>query len=107
MQTAGNLVAVLIKLAAGMKLGHHNFSSTPLWLVLIVILNTGWYATAIINNRNRVIRVNNYRNFRAITRQGLVNRVIENLKNQMVQTCSVGGVSDVHAWTFTNSFETL
>ena len=42
-----------------------------------------------------------------VARQSFVNRVVNHLKNQVMQTGSVRSVANVHAGPFTNSFQTF
>ena len=41
----------------------------------------------------------------AMTRQCFVNRIVDHLENQMMQTGTVRGVADVHARAFANRFK--
>ena len=70
--------------------------------MFVVVFDAGWNTPAVIYNRYRVVRLNNNRDFWAITRQSLINRVVKNLKNQVMKAGSIGGIPDVHAGTFTN-----
>ena len=41
----------------------------------------------------------------AMTGQCFVNRVVDHLKNQMMQTSAIGGIADVHARALANRFK--
>ena len=66
MKTTRNLIAILVKLAARVQLCHNNFCCTALGVMLVIKLNAGGYAAAIVNNRYGIIGLNNNRNFGAI-----------------------------------------
>ena len=87
-----------------MQLGHHNFSRTTLRLVFIIPLDAGRYAATIIANRDRIIRMDGDVDFRAMTSQGLIDRVIQHFKYQMMQTGAVGRIADIHTRSFSNCF---
>ena len=42
-----------------------------------------------------------------MSRQRLIDRVIDDLEHHMMQACSIGGIADVHAWTLTHSLKAL
>ena len=84
METTRNFIAVLVKLTTSVQLGHNDFSGTSFGLVFIVVLNARRYTAAIINNRNRIISLNDNSDLRAVSGQGLINRVIKNFKYKVV-----------------------
>jgi hypothetical protein len=45
--------------------------------------------------------------FRAMTRQRFINRVIDNLENHVMQAGSIISITDVHARTLANRIETF
>ena len=49
-QAARDLVAVLVELAAGMQLGQRNFGSRALGFVLVVVLDAGRNAAAVVDD---------------------------------------------------------
>ena len=90
-QTAGNLVARIVKLAAGVQLGHDHLNGRHAFLGMEVHGN----AAAVVPHGNAVVRMQNDGNVRTIARHGLVNGVIHHLINQMVQAPPVRG-ADIH-----------
>ena len=46
-------------------------------------------------------------NFLAVTRQRLVDGVVDDLENHVVEASAVIGITDVHAGPFSDRFETL
>ncbi len=54
MQTAGNFVGVRIKLAAGVKFSHYDFSGRSFFFLDLV----NWNAATVVDNCDRVIEVN-------------------------------------------------
>ena len=105
MQTTRDLVAVLVELAAGMQFGQRNFGCRTLGLMLVVQLDAGRNASAIVDHRNRVIGMDGDDDIVAMTGECFVNRVVDNLENQMMQTSAIGGIADVHARALANRFE--
>ncbi len=101
MQTAGNLVAVVIKLAAGMQYGHDHFGGgDPFFWVDI-----DWNAAPIILNGNRLVRVNGNGDFVTVPGQGFVNRVVNDFKHHVVQAGTIVSVTNVHARTLADGVQ--
>jgi hypothetical protein len=67
MQASGYLVAVIIKLTAGMKHGHNNFCRRNAF-----IMHFCGNTTAIIRDSNCLIGVNNNTYLRAVSGQSLI-----------------------------------
>ena len=63
-------------------------------------------AAAIVRYRHGIIRIDDHLNGITVAGQGLVNRIVHDLINQMVKA-SAGGRSDVHARPFPNSLQAL
>ena len=84
-QTTRHLVAVLVELATCVQLSQSNLGGTALGLVLVVHLHTGWNATTVVGHADGVVAVDGDHDVIAMTCQGLVNRVVDHLKHQMVQ----------------------
>ena len=107
MQTAGDLVAVVVELAASMKFRQCNFGCRTLRFVFVVELDGCRNATAVIDNAYGVVHVDCDVNLGGVARHGLVNGVVHHFVNEMMQTGAVGDVADVHARTLTNSLKTF
>ena len=102
MQAAGNLVAAVTELTACMQYCHDNLNSRLLFLFHHIHGDT----TAVIDNRNAVILMDNYLDITAVAGQSLVNTVVHNLIHQMVQTAG-GRTADIHSRSFAYSLQAL
>src|SRR6266849_6793308 len=78
---AGNLVSVGVELAAGVKLGHHYFRSGLLFLLHHVDGN----AAAVVDYCDGMVKMNSYFDSVAVSRQGLVNGVVDDFVDQVMQ----------------------
>ena len=79
-QAAGNLIAAITEFTTGVKHSHNYLYSRLLFLFHHIHRDT----TAIIDNRNTVILMDDYLNLSAVTGQGFVNTVVHNLVDKMV-----------------------
>ena len=96
-QTAGDLVGVVVELAACMQRGHDDLGSgVPL------LMHIHRDSAPVVAHRGPAITVQGHHDFMAIAGQGLVDGVIHHLVNHMMQPGSVIGVTDVHSRTFSN-----
>ena len=104
-QTAGDLVVRSVKLAAGMELRQHDLD--------------GWHAfacrqhhvvdrdaTAVVRDRDRVVDVDRYFDALRVAGQRLVNRIIDDLVDEVMQTL-LASRANVHCRTKPNSLEAL
>jgi len=64
----------------------------------------GWDTAAIITDTNGVIRVDSDVYFVAVSSQRLVNRIVDRLKNHVMQAGTVVSVANVHAGAFAHRF---
>ncbi len=90
-QTAGHLVAVGIELAAGVQSREDDLQGTDLGL--LVLLDGD--AAAVVLYAAAPIRLDPHDDAVAVAGQCLVDRVVQHLVNQVVQTAD-GAVADVH-----------
>ena len=81
MQATGNFVTVRVKLAARVQLRHHNFSGGNALLGVLINRN----AAAIVDDGDRVVEVDRDTDLRAMAREMLVNRVIDDFVNEMME----------------------
>src|SRR3989344_5990328 len=98
MQAARDLVALLVKFAAGMQLCHHNLNCRPVQLRMVV----HWYAAAIVYDSGTAVFMQNNPYPVAIACQCLIDGVVYSLIYKMVQPlypCS----ADIHAGPFSYS----
>ena len=100
MEAAGHLVRVLIEFSAGMQDGQNDFGSTLPFFMCV----DGNPSTVVLNS-HRTIRMNHHIDLIAVTCQGLINRVIHDLKHHMMQACAVIGVADIHPRTLFHSLK--
>ncbi len=107
MQTAGDLVAVLVELAARVQFGQRDFGGRALGFVLVVHLHTGRNAAAVVDHTDGVVGVDGDQNVVAVAGQGFVDGVVHHLEHQVVQACAVGRVADVHAGALAHCFQAL
>ena len=89
-QTAGDLVAVVVELAAGVQHGHHDLSGRAPALVLI-----HGDAAAVVDDGHRVVDVDRDVDLIAVAGQRLVDRVVDDLVDQVMQARRTGR-ADVH-----------
>ncbi len=101
-QTAGNLVTILVELTAGVEYGHHDLQGT---LVLLRVHVNRYTATVILYG-NRVILFDMYGYLVAEPCQGLVDRVIYHLIHQVVKTF-LRDITDIHCRAFAHRFQSL
>ena len=88
-----------------MQFGHDNFCCAA--AKLIVFVNVGGNASAIVRNRNRVVWVNRDDDVIAVSRKGFVNGIVQDFKDHVMQACAIARVTDVHAGPLTHRFETF
>ena len=105
MQAAGDLVAVLVELAAGVQFGHHDLRRRP--ALFVVLLDVGGDAAPVVDDRNGVVRMDDDLDVVAVPRQRLVDGVVEHLEYHVMETRAIGGVPDVHAGALANRIEAL
>ena len=100
-QAAGDLVGVLVELAAGVQAGQHDLGGGDAFLGVDI----GGNATAIVAHRDRAIAVQHQLASRGETGLGLIHGVVDDLERHMVQARAIIGVADVHAWSSTHCIE--
>ena len=65
--------------------------------MLVVELDSGRNAAAIVGHRDRAVGVNCDDNVVTVSGQRLVNRVVYHFEHHVMQTGAIGGVANVHA----------
>ncbi len=93
MQAAGDLVGILVELAAGMQLGQHHLGGGDAFLGMDI----GRDAAPVIAHRHAAIAVQDGDDMAGIAGLRLVHRVVDDLEAHMVQAGAVIGVADIHA----------
>ena len=81
-KTSGHLISPSAELAAGVKDRKHNLNSR----LACLFIDPDGNSTAIVYNRDGIIRMNIDSDMRAGTCECLIDRIVDNLINQMVQT---------------------
>ncbi len=106
-KATGDLVAVLVELAAGMQDAHDDFRRSPLRFVLVVEFDADRDTTTVIAHRDRIVGVNGHDDIVAVASQCLVDGIIDNLEHHVMQTGAVGGVADIHSGPLADGFKSL
>ena len=98
-QAAGNLVAVVVELAARVQHGHDHFGSRHVAAELLAHLTVlaGGDATAVVGHGDRAVGVDRHRNVVGVACQRFVDGVVDDFEHHVVQTGAVMDVADVHA----------
>ena len=103
MQAAGDLVAAAVaELAAGVQHGEHDFDGGAALLLHVVHRD----ATAVVDDGDRVVRVDRDGDLGAETGQRLVDGVVDDLVDEVVQAHHAGR-ADVHAGALANRLQAL
>ena len=90
-KTTAHLVAALVELTTGMKDGHYHLQGALMELLMLVDGNT----TAIVLHRDALVGIDGHLNLGAITGHSLVDRVVDSLVDQVMETL-FADVSNVH-----------
>ena len=101
-QSTGGLISTSTKLTTGVENGHNNLQGADAHLLVGVNRNTA----TVIDDFQRVVGMADDYNLCTVTSKRLVNRVIENLLEELVQT-TLAVVSNIHSGTLSNGFQTL
>ena len=102
-QAAGDLVAVVVEFAAGVKDGHDHFGCRTAFFRVDV----GRNAAAVVLDRYRVVRVDGDAHGVGMAGQCFVDRVVEHFEHHVMQAGAVGGVTDIHARALADCVESL
>ncbi len=107
MQTARHLVGVLIEFPARVQLREDDLGGRALRIVIVVALDAGRDAAAIVAHRARPIGVERHDARLRMARENLVDAVIDHLVDHVMQARPVVGIADVHAGTLAHRIEPL
>ena len=102
-QAAGDLVAVLVELPAGVQLGHDHLGGRHAFL----LVDVGGDAAAVVEHGHRAVRVQGHLDDVAEAGQRLVDGVVGDLEHHVVQARAVLGVADIHARTLAHRIQAL
>ena len=101
MQTARDLVGVLVELPAGMELGHDHFSRRD----ALALVDLGRDAPSVVVDGDRAVGIQRDHDLVAEAGQRLVDGVVHHLVDHVMQTRAVIGVADIHARPLAHGIE--
>ena len=99
-QAARDLVGALVELAAGVELGQHDLGGGD----ALGRVHLDRDAAAVVLDRDAAVDVDRDRDARAVPGQRLVDRVVDDLEDEVVQA-PLGGVADVHPGALADGLE--
>ena len=102
-QATGHLVGVVVEFSAGVQHGHDDFGRRAVFF----LVDVGRDATTVVRDGHGFVRVDGHDDAVAEARQGLVDRVVDDLENHVVQARAVIGIADVHAGPLADGLEAL
>ena len=100
-QAAGDLIGVLVELAAGMELGQHHLGRRDAFLNMDV----GRDAAAVVAHRHAAIAVQDGDDMAGIAGLGFVDGIVDDFEAHVVQARPVIGVADIHAGAFADGIQ--
>ena len=100
-QAARHLVAVVVELAAGVQDGQHDLGGR-----LAALVHVDRNAAAVVDDGDRVVEVNADVDLVAVPGQRFVDRVVDDLVDQVMQTLRPGR-ADVHGRALAHGLEAL
>ena len=103
MQSAGDLVGVLIEFPAGVQLGHDDLGRRHAF----ALVDVGRDAAAVVAHRAGAVGIEHDVDLLGVARERLVDRVVDDLVDHVMQARAVVGVADIHAGTLANGIEAL
>jgi catechol-2,3-dioxygenase len=102
-QTAGDLVGILVELSASMELGHDDLGRRN----ALFLVDAHGNAASVVADRDAVIGVKRDRDGVRMARQRLVDAVVDDLVDHVVQARAVIGVADIHAGPLAHGLQSL
>ncbi len=102
-QTAGDLVGILVELTAGMQLGHDDFSRRDAFTGMDIRRD----AATVVGDRHRTIRIERDGDEIGIAAERFVDGVVDDFVNHVMQTGTIIRVADVHAGTLAHGIKTF
>ncbi|OQA29645.1 MAG: hypothetical protein BWY59_00164 [Verrucomicrobia bacterium ADurb.Bin345] len=102
-QTAGDLVGVLVEFSAGMQLGHDDLGRGDAFLLVDVDRD----AAAVVAHGDRAVAVQHHVDPVAEPGERFVDGVVDHLIDHVVQARAVIGVADVHAGALAHGVQAL
>ncbi len=102
-ETAGDLVGILVEFSAGMKLGHDDLGRRNAF----ALVNANRNAAAVVAYGDRIVGIENHLDARGVTCEGFVDGVIDDFVDHVMQARAVIGIADIHAGAFADGVETF
>ena len=100
-QTAGNLVAVVVELTAGMQHGHDDFGGRN----ALFLVDVDRDAATVVIHRHRAVFQDLDHHIVGMAGEGFVDGVVDHLEHHVVQAGAVMDVADVHARTLADGLQ--
>ena len=100
-QATGNLVGILVELAARVELGHDHLGRRDAF----ALVDADRDAAAVIGDRDRVVGMDLDLDPGGVARQHLVDAVVHHLVHHVVQARAVVGVADIHPRPLAHRFQ--
>ena len=100
-ETARDLVGVLVEFTAGMQVGHDDLGGRDTFLVM----DTDGDAASVVGHRARAVGVQAHGDRVTIAGERLVDRVIDDLIDHVMQAGAVIGIANVHSRTLAHGIE--
>ena len=102
-QAAGDLVGVVVKLAARVQHGHDDFGSGATLFRVDVDRNT----TTVVTDGDGAVGMDLDLNIGAVAGQSLVNGVVDDLEHHVVQTRAIIRIADIHPRALADRIQAL
>ena len=102
-QTAGDLVGILVEFPAGMELGHDDLGRRDAFF----LVDVGRDAAAVVDHGRRAVGIEDDGHEVGMAGQRLVDGVVDDLVDHVVQARAVIGVADIHAGAFADRVQPL
>ena len=100
-QSARDLVGVLIEFPAGVQLGHDDLGRRHAFLVV----DAGRNAAPVVGDGAGAVGVERHRHQLRMACEGLVDRIVDDLVDHVVEAGAVVGVADIHARALAHRIE--
>ena len=99
-QAARDLVGLVVELAAGVEHGHDDFGRR----LLLLLVHLDRDAAAVVDDRDRIVDVDEDFDVLAVAGQGLVDGVVDDLIDEVMEPFGAGA-PDVHRRPFSDRFQ--
>ena len=103
MQSARDLVGILVEFPPGVELGHDDLGGGDAF----ILVDVGGDAAAVVAHGARAVRIERHHDLGGEARKGFVDGVVDHLVDHVVEAGAVVGVADIHARPFAHGIEAL